>query len=160
MNITSNVWTNPVEYLRAQTPDYPVHFFAPQILRKQAERFLEGFNGLVTYAVKANPEHAVITNLVATGIKAFDVASPNEIKLLRALSRYPEIIESSARLRSPHQLAYYLQSLANESYFSDDVDQVADGRGAMRVGDIGVGSIPRLDTVKEVLDVGSGLGVS
>jgi arginyl-tRNA synthetase len=38
----------------------------------------------------------------------------NEIKLLRALSRYPEIIESSARLRAPHQLAHYLQSLATE----------------------------------------------
>jgi len=38
----------------------------------------------------------------------------NEIKLLRALSRYPEIIESSARLRAPHQLAHYLQALATE----------------------------------------------
>ncbi len=38
----------------------------------------------------------------------------NEIKLLRALSRYPEVIESSARLRAPHQLAHYLQALATE----------------------------------------------
>ena len=39
---------------------------------------------------------------------------PNEIKLLRALSRYPEVIESSARLRAPHQLAHYLQALATD----------------------------------------------
>jgi arginyl-tRNA synthetase len=38
----------------------------------------------------------------------------NEIKLLRSLSRYPEIIESAARLRAPHQLAHYLQALATE----------------------------------------------
>ncbi len=38
----------------------------------------------------------------------------NEVKLLRALSRYPEVIESSARLRAPHQLAHYLQALATE----------------------------------------------
>jgi len=38
----------------------------------------------------------------------------NEIKLLRALSRYPEVIESSARQRAPHQLAHYLQALATE----------------------------------------------
>ena len=38
----------------------------------------------------------------------------NEIKLLRALSRYPEVIEASARLRAPHQLAHYLQALATE----------------------------------------------
>jgi arginyl-tRNA synthetase len=42
------------------------------------------------------------------------LTEPNEIKLLRALSRYPEIIESSARLRAPHQLAHYLQALATE----------------------------------------------
>lgn len=42
------------------------------------------------------------------------LTEPNEILLLRALSRYPEIIESSARLRAPHQLAHYLQALATE----------------------------------------------
>lgn len=39
---------------------------------------------------------------------------PNEIKLLRALSRYPEIIEASARLRAPHLVAHFLQALATE----------------------------------------------
>jgi arginyl-tRNA synthetase len=42
------------------------------------------------------------------------LTEPTEIKLLRALSRYPEIIESAARSRAPHQLAHYLQSLATE----------------------------------------------
>jgi arginyl-tRNA synthetase len=48
------------------------------------------------------------------------LTEPNETKLLRALSRYPEIIESSARLRAPHQLAHYLQALATEfhSYYN------------------------------------------
>lgn len=42
------------------------------------------------------------------------LTEPNEIKLLRALSRYPEVIETSARMRAPHQLAHYLQALATE----------------------------------------------
>lgn len=42
------------------------------------------------------------------------LTEPNEIKLLRVLSRYPEIIEAAARLRSPHLVAHYLQSLATE----------------------------------------------
>lgn len=42
------------------------------------------------------------------------LTEPNEVLLLRALSRYPEVIESSARLRAPHQLAHYLQTLATE----------------------------------------------
>ena len=42
------------------------------------------------------------------------LTEPNEIKLLRALSRYPEVIESAARLRAPHLVAHYLQALATE----------------------------------------------
>lgn len=51
----------------------------------------------------------------AIGEAALDLLTePHEILLLRALSRYPEVIEASARLRAPHQLAHYLQSLATE----------------------------------------------
>jgi len=39
---------------------------------------------------------------------------PNEIRLLRALSRYPEIIEAAARLRAAHLVAHFLQTLATE----------------------------------------------
>lgn len=42
------------------------------------------------------------------------LTEPNEIKLLRELSRYPEIIEAAARLRAPHLMAHYLQALAAE----------------------------------------------
>jgi len=42
------------------------------------------------------------------------LTEPNEIKLLRVMSRYPEIIEAAARLRAPHLLAHYLQALATE----------------------------------------------
>jgi arginyl-tRNA synthetase len=50
------------------------------------------------------------------------LTTPNEIRLLRSLSRYPEIIESSARLRAPHQLAHYLQALATEfhAYYNSE----------------------------------------
>ena len=52
----------------------------------------------------------------------------NETLLLRALSRYPEIIETSARLRAPHQLAHYLQALATEfhSYYNSQQFLVED----------------------------------
>jgi arginyl-tRNA synthetase len=48
------------------------------------------------------------------------LTEPSETLLLRTLSRYPEVIEASARLRAPHQLAHYLQSLANDfhSYYN------------------------------------------
>ena len=76
---------SPADLLRRGAPATPVLCFAPKVLRATAERFLTGFPGLVTYAVKANPEPAIIENLAAAGITAFDVASLAEIELIRAL---------------------------------------------------------------------------
>lgn len=83
MGISQTIWSDPVDYLRAVGPNDPVLFLAPAALQAQAQRFIEGFPGLVTYAVKANPEEAVIDNLAAAGITAFDVASPDEIAQIR-----------------------------------------------------------------------------
>ncbi len=38
----------------------------------------------------------------------------HELALLRALSRYPEVLESAALAREPHQLAFHLRELAND----------------------------------------------
>jgi ornithine decarboxylase len=108
MNITSNIWNTPEDYLRSKTPDQPVHFFAPTVLHAQAKRFIDGFNGLVAYAVKANPERPVISNIVAAGVTAFDVASPNEIKLLRELApnavlHYNNPVRSRSEIRFAHE---------------------------------------------------------
>jgi len=39
---------------------------------------------------------------------------PHELNLMRTLSRYPEVIESGARLRAPHMLAHFLHALATD----------------------------------------------
>lgn len=62
------VWQNPAELIRETQPDHPVMVFAPTVLQDRARVFLDGFPGLVTYAVKSNPDEAVIQNLVAAGI--------------------------------------------------------------------------------------------
>ncbi len=43
----------------------------------------EGFDGLLTYAVKCNPSPHIIAQLHAEGLKAFDVASNTEMELVR-----------------------------------------------------------------------------
>jgi ornithine decarboxylase len=86
MGLSKSIWTNPTEYLRAQGPQNPVLFFAPSDVQAVARQFLEGFPGLVTYAVKSNPGEEVVENLVAAGIKGFDCASPFEIDLIRRLA--------------------------------------------------------------------------
>jgi arginyl-tRNA synthetase len=44
----------------------------------------------------------------------------HELQLMRSLSRFPECIDSAARLRAPHQLAHYLHALATDlhSYYN------------------------------------------
>ena len=61
-------------------------FFSPAVLQATAKVFMQGFPGLVTYAVKSNPDEMVIQNLVAAGIRGFDVASPHEIAMIRRLA--------------------------------------------------------------------------
>lgn len=66
-------------------------------------------------SVFRNLEQMNETHNQAIGEAALNLLTePNETGLLRELSRYPEIIESCARLRAPHQLAHYLQALATE----------------------------------------------
>ncbi len=85
MGLSKTIWSNPAEFLRTVRPENPVIFFSPAVLQAAARRFLDGFPGLVTYAVKTNPSEVVIENLAAAGISGFDVASPNEIRLIRRL---------------------------------------------------------------------------
>ncbi|MEC3863441.1 type III PLP-dependent enzyme [Mesobacterium sp. TK19101] len=61
-----------------------VFHFHPEVLQATAARFIAGFPGLVTYAVKANPVPQVLTGLAEAGVTAFDVASPAEAWLVRA----------------------------------------------------------------------------
>ncbi|MEI4488190.1 type III PLP-dependent enzyme [Frigidibacter sp. MR17.14] len=86
MGLSKTIWSSPTELLRTQTPDNPVMFFAPTVLQATARRFIAGFPGMVTYAVKSNPDEMVVQNLVAAGIRGFDVASPAEIEMIRRLA--------------------------------------------------------------------------
>ncbi|KTD08513.1 arginine--tRNA ligase [Legionella jamestowniensis] len=48
------------------------------------------------------------------------LTEPQETGLMTLISRYPEVIEASAKACEPHQLAYYLRELANglHSYYN------------------------------------------
>lgn len=86
MGLSKTIWADPSEIIRTRQPDHPVLVFAPAVLQATARRFIAGFPGLVTYAVKSNPDEMVIENLVAAGIRGFDVASPYEIDMIRRLA--------------------------------------------------------------------------
>jgi ornithine decarboxylase len=85
MGLSKTIWTNPSDFIRTNRPETPVLFFSPAVLQATARRFIDGFPGLVTYAVKSNPEETVVENLAAAGVRGYDVASPFEIRLIKRL---------------------------------------------------------------------------
>ena len=79
------IWNSPEEHLRKMQPDTAQLYVCPAEVQRAARRFQAGFGGLVTYAVKANPAPVVLENLVAAGLRAFDVASVPEMAAVRAV---------------------------------------------------------------------------
>ena len=75
----------PERYLGLHGAERPVMFFAPSVLAATAARFINGFDAVVSYAVKANPSRAVLETLVAAGVRVFDVASIAEMAAVRAV---------------------------------------------------------------------------
>jgi ornithine decarboxylase len=66
-------------------PAEPLYCLRPHVLEATAARFVAGFAGDVLYAVKCNPEPAVLRGLWRGGVRHFDCASPGEIRLVRQL---------------------------------------------------------------------------
>ena len=73
------------ELVNELKPDYPVYCIRPESIKKSIKFFKENFLGKVLYAVKTNPNEKVIKQIIANGIKDFDVASLNEIKLIKKI---------------------------------------------------------------------------
>ena len=117
MGLSKTIWTNPSEFLRTQRPVNPVMFFSPAVLQSTARRFIDGFPGLVTYAVKSNPDEMVIQNLVAAGIEGFDVASPVEIEMIARLAPTAAMHYHNP-VRARHEIEYAV-SMGVTSYSVD-----------------------------------------
>lgn len=77
----------PEAHIASVEPDEAVMYFATDVLAAQARRFVDGFAGEVSYAVKANPAREVLEGVLGAGIRAFDVASPDEMHRVRRVSR-------------------------------------------------------------------------
>ena len=67
-------------------PDNPVYCIRTESIKKSTKFFKDNFPGKVLYAVKTNPHEKIIKQIISNGIKDFDVASLNEIKLLKKIS--------------------------------------------------------------------------
>ena len=76
---------NVDELVNELKPDYPVYCIRPDSIKKSTKFFKDNFSGKILYAVKTNPNEKVIKQIISNGIKDFDVASLNEIKLIKKI---------------------------------------------------------------------------
>ncbi len=95
--------SDPVAWLTTAQTDLPVQFYSAAALDRRHQQFRAGFPGEVTFAVKANPSPVALAQLVAGGMRSFDVASPEEILLVRnvfpgAVLHYHNPVRSEAEI--------------------------------------------------------------
>ncbi len=76
---------NVDELVNELKPDYPVYCIRPESIKKSTKFFKDNFPGKVLYAVKTNPNEKIIKQIISNGIEDFDVASLNEIKLIKKI---------------------------------------------------------------------------
>jgi ornithine decarboxylase len=71
------------EVVAAGRPEDPIHCLRPTTINRTAQDFVHAFAGDVLYAVKCNPDPAVLRALWEGGIRHFDCASLPEVRLIR-----------------------------------------------------------------------------
>jgi len=104
-----------LDLAKSQSADNPVYYVQYaharicSVLRQAAERDM---------AVEPSPKEINLERLTA----------PHEQALLKALARYPEVVEAAALALEPHQLTHYLRELANDfhTYYNAHQFLVAD----------------------------------
>tara|TARA_B100001559_G_scaffold192689_1_gene161193 strand:+ start:3128 stop:4306 length:1179 start_codon:yes stop_codon:yes gene_type:complete len=79
-------FSNVNELVNILKPVNPVYCIRPDTIKKSINVFKDKFPGKILYAVKTNPNEYVLKHIIKNGIDKFDVASINEVKLIRKLS--------------------------------------------------------------------------
>jgi len=104
------------ELVRNIQPVDPVYCIRPNSIKTACNWFKKNFPGKILYAVKTNPNEKILKYIVESGIERFDVASINEIKLIKKI--YPKA----------H--AYYMNTIKSrehikEAYFNYNIKDFA-----------------------------------
>ena len=76
------------ELVNTIRPVDPIYCIRPNSIKSACNWFKNNFPGSILYAVKTNPNEKVVRHIGENGINKFDVASINEIKLIKKI--FPE----------------------------------------------------------------------
>ena len=120
-------------------PEDPMHCIRPGVLAETAHRFVDAFaaatGGDVLYAVKCNPEPAVLRALWDGGVRHFDVASLGEVRLVRQMFAEAELhymhpVKGRQAIRAAYQQYgvrdFVLDSMDELKKILEETDDAAD----------------------------------
>lgn len=74
------------EVIAALRPSRPLYVFWPKRISAVAKSFMRAFPGQTMYAVKTNADENVLRALVSAGMRNFDAASIEEVRLVRKVA--------------------------------------------------------------------------
>lgn len=74
------------DVVRELQPTAPLYITRPDFFGEEVAHFVKSFPGETVYAVKCNTDKAVLSVMHKAGVKSFDVASLEEIRLIRKLA--------------------------------------------------------------------------
>jgi ornithine decarboxylase len=109
------------------SPEAPTFCYSAEIVQSRARTFLSKFPGEVAYAVKANSDPDVVLTLASCGIDTFDVASVEEMALVRSLVpgarlHYHNPVKSRSEIAKAYRL-YGCRRFAADH--ADEIDKIA-----------------------------------
>jgi ornithine decarboxylase len=93
------------ELVNTIRPVEPIYCIRPDSIKLACNWFKVRFPGKILYAVKTNPNEKVIKCIAESGINKFDVASINEIKLIKRLL--------------PEANAYYMNTVKSREHIKE-----------------------------------------
>ncbi len=93
------------ELVNTIRPVEPIYCIRPNSIKLACNWFKGNFPGKILYAVKTNPNEKVIKYIAESGINKFDVASINEIKLIKKIL--------------PKANAYYMNTVKSREHIKE-----------------------------------------
>jgi len=109
------------ELVNTIRPVDPIYCIRPNSIRSACGWFKKNFPGKILYAVKTNPNEKIIKYIGECGIEHFDVASINEIKLIKKIfpksrSYYMNTIKDREHIKE----AYYNYGIRDFAFDTKD----------------------------------------
>ena len=114
-------FNNVSELVNTLKPEYPVYCVRLQSIKTSVKFFKKNFSGRILYAVKTNPNEKILKSIVDNGIENFDVASINEVRLVKKIDPKVKIyFMHTIKNRESIKEAYYQYSVKDFALDSKD----------------------------------------